>query len=314
MRTLYLHVGQDKTGSSYIQSSLANSVDLLKEKGIFYPTNKRILKAVGGKISSGNGSLLNLENESAYEGIGESDSILISSEQLFRVLPKKDYFDDFTKFLTEFNVTNISCLLYIREPLEHLSSAYQQAIKRGGYELSIEEFAKQYLHTKRVYQFVKFCKNSDLLDLKIINYSDKKDQLIHTFENWLTLPVDTLKRPTVSVVNRSMTKSELEFQRVANGFFGKKASFISDALCEILPEKKSDQIGIPIDVQKQVIENLSVFCNFINEYSKTLADSDVYQLSMVPENIESKDYVFDREQIEVIASSIANHFNVKIED
>ena len=37
MRTLFLHVGHSKTGSSFLQASFANSIERLAECGIDYP-------------------------------------------------------------------------------------------------------------------------------------------------------------------------------------------------------------------------------------------------------------------------------------
>jgi hypothetical protein len=309
VRTLYLHVGQDKTGSSYIQSSLANSVEYLKSQNIFYPVNDNILQAKNGKISSGNMGLLSTVKLGAYRHILPNNSILISGEQLFRKLPEIDYSLEFSAFLEKFSITEVKLLLFIREPVEHVASAYQQAIKRGGYSGPIEEFTAKYLHTKKVFEFIKFCESNEDYKLEIRNYSQRKSTILEVLENWLEIPVASLARPKQLVVNRSMTRSELEFQRVINIYLGKKASFISDALCEKIPNIGADKVNIPLESQKLLINKLKIYCDYINKYAKNTERSDQYEYTL-EEDIESTEtYKFNQQQIEVIASAIAQHYN-----
>jgi hypothetical protein len=310
VRTLYLHVGQDKTGSSYIQSSLANSVGLLQEKNIFYPVNDKILKAKSGKISSGNMGLLNTEKSGAYKNLPCESSILISGEQLFRNLPDEDYSRKFLTFIEMFDITEVKLLLFIREPIEHASSAYQQSIKRGGYTGTIEEFSDKYRHTKKVYEFIKYCERNELFELEIRNYSQRKSTILDVFERWLGIPNNSLIRPDQTIINRSMTSAELEFQRIANIYLGRGASFISDALCEKVPSIKADKVNIPLAVQKKIIKNLTIYCDYINNYALGLRDSDTYGYILSEEIDSPITYNFNSKQIEVIASTMVEHFNI----
>ena len=52
-QNIILHIGHGKTGSSYIQSSLALSVGRLREAGIEYPEVTPLTSAKQGGISSG---------------------------------------------------------------------------------------------------------------------------------------------------------------------------------------------------------------------------------------------------------------------
>jgi len=140
LKELLLHVGQDKTGSSFIQSTLANSIEVLKQANICYPINKKVMQASKGKISSGNaGLLLNLAD---VDKLNSNDKYLFSSEKLFRTLFDDAHMNAIQNLKESLGITKIKVLLYIREPLEHFSSAYQQAIKRVGDTESIQEFVK----------------------------------------------------------------------------------------------------------------------------------------------------------------------------
>ncbi|WP_153914057.1 hypothetical protein [Shewanella sp. TC10] len=313
MRTLYLHVGQDKTGSSYIQSALVNSLKELHENKLFYPVNRKILLAKEGKISSGNAGLLSNSELVAFKDLEDNESILISGEQLFRLIPQDDFLVTLNEFKNKYNIGRVKCLLYIREPMEHLSSAYQQAIKRGGYSGTIEEFAPTYMHTKKVYNFVKFCNESKDFELKIFNYSKRKNKLIESFEIWLGIKQTTLKTPEIKTVNRSLTRAELEFQRIVNVKLGKVGSFVSDALCETLPQIKSEKVNVPIDLQKIVLKKLTSFCEYIDRYSINEGESDTYSMDFIPEEKFTDNYSFSAEQIGVIAEAMHVYYsNTKV--
>ncbi|MFT5760535.1 MAG: hypothetical protein ACI9LM_005322 [Alteromonadaceae bacterium] len=311
MRTLYLHVGQDKTGSSYIQSSLAASVCVLKDEGIFYPVNKKVLKAKDGKISSGNMGLLDTNLEREYKELGEKDSILISGEQLFRFLPDEAYSSKLQSFVEKFEISEVKILLFIRDPIDHASSAYQQAIKRGGFTQSIEEFAIQYKHTKKVYEFIKYCETNSNYIVEIKNYSLRKKSIINEFESWLGITSGILIKPQQTIVNRSMTNAELEFQRVANIYLGREASFISDALCEQTPEIKADKVNVPLKAQETIVRNVQSFCEYVNDFSKKLNHSDLYSYEVIDSLDVEPVYNFNTNQIRVIASEMVKNLKDK---
>jgi hypothetical protein len=195
MRTLYLHVGHDKTGTSYIQS------------------------ASEGKISSGNGGIIGSNLEIYSDSMLNAQSILVSGEKLFRFVPEIDFSESFSAFLRFFNVSKVEILLFIREPLEHMSSSYQQAVKRGGYTGTIEEFADSYNHTKKVADFVRYCEGKNY-NLKILNYSKNTTSILSRFEKWLNLEDGFLIQPKATNINRSLTFGELEFQLIANNILG----------------------------------------------------------------------------------------------
>ena len=95
MRTLYLHIGHGKTGSSYIQSSLVLSRDALAAQGIAYPPYKTDAAAAAGGMSSGNGKPLFQALESGWRAAllawrlaRIEGNVLLSSELLLRYLEK----------------------------------------------------------------------------------------------------------------------------------------------------------------------------------------------------------------------------------
>jgi len=55
MRTLYLHIGASKTGTSALQVAFARNAKALRGRGLHYPGKNQ--DAMDGKITSGNGLL-----------------------------------------------------------------------------------------------------------------------------------------------------------------------------------------------------------------------------------------------------------------
>ena len=84
-RTLYLHMGHAKTGSSWIQTSLRMSQDTLSTHGICYAPGDRLPTDADHRITSGNGRGFLDSQQSMSSRLGRGDippdeSILFSHE------------------------------------------------------------------------------------------------------------------------------------------------------------------------------------------------------------------------------------------
>ncbi len=299
---LFLHCGHDKTGSSFLQSSIANSISILESSGIHYPSNSKIISAREGKISSGNAGLF-------FEGLDsfsdfKTESVLASGEKLFRLLPDPEYREKLFNFIDRFNVESVEILLFVRDPLEHISSSYQQSVKRGGYTGEISEFVSQYRHTKKVSDFVKFCVSSKF-NLSVYNYSNVKSDLIGVFEEWLGIDRGTLVIPDMSVINRSLSLAELEFQKVVNSYFGREGAVVADALCQECPEVKSDIILLDEDSQRELVRRVSPFCQYVNSIVSPDGPG-VYNLDVAKVEKTDDVFTFSKKQIATIAKALSS--------
>ena len=129
-KTIVLHIGHGKTGSSYLQSCLALNRDKLLALGIDYPWHRSFAKATAGSISSGNGAnfLKYLPDLNA-----ESEIVVFSSEFLFANLLASTQFKD----LLNSEKYRIEVLLYTRNLFEMKFSSWGQAVKRGGLTLDV---------------------------------------------------------------------------------------------------------------------------------------------------------------------------------
>ncbi|MEQ9693980.1 hypothetical protein [Shimia sp. SDUM112013] len=66
MRRLWVHIGHDKTGSSYLQSVFARNLDMLGAAGIAYPVRPDLREtAAKGQTTSGTENGPDLESRMA---------------------------------------------------------------------------------------------------------------------------------------------------------------------------------------------------------------------------------------------------------
>ena len=148
-RTLYLHMGHAKTGSSWIQTSLRMSQDTLSTHGICYAPGDRLPTDADHRITSGNGRGFLDSQQSMTSRLGRGDippdaSILFSHEDWGHDLDQR-VSDYLPKVALQHGFMRVSVLLFIRDPLAHASSVWQQDVKGGGQHHGIDEYFREYL-------------------------------------------------------------------------------------------------------------------------------------------------------------------------
>ena len=233
MKRLIVHVGHGKTGTSFMQSVFALNSDRMAQLGIFYPEHHSHTHAQIGFINSGNGKML-LETDRFDT---EHPTIFFSNEQLFRELAKKqDYVAKLSKLY------DLEVIIYLRDVIDHRISKWGQYVKRGGGYNDLNTFllTAEYDVLDWVLKWIELSNKIDFT-LTLKNYTKCKNNLVQDFFN------DVLIAPSLAenlmlpgnIVNRSLSLSELEIQRVFNAAYGKtSSSYISDILCNNFPHVK----------------------------------------------------------------------------
>lgn len=134
-KTIYLHIGMPKTGTTSIQAFLAENREKLSEIGILYPIKENAENEFNEHLYNYRGAVLgalakgiNAYNE-YFENyflniIEQSDckNIIISEEILF--LRTADVADVFLK-----HGFNVKIIIYLRKPAEYLASTWQENVK-----------------------------------------------------------------------------------------------------------------------------------------------------------------------------------------
>jgi len=160
-KTLYLHIGYNKTGTTAIQNIFFANVEVLAKHGIFYPVKcrgkrkspahhslaesllyqigKPLPKFVKAKIYSKfpNDHYWQLLHEELAET--DCETIFISSEAFSRLRGSQEMM----KFVkNQFAGYQVKILVYLRDQVEYFESAYNQAVKRNGETRIVDEMMK----------------------------------------------------------------------------------------------------------------------------------------------------------------------------
>lgn len=223
---LYLHIGIEKTGSSYLQSVLAVNRPFLLEQGFFFPkAGKREQDMLAGRISPGNAfpltealikknkvqilEFLKLNFQKARKN--NSNTILLSNENLVRGLAREDQMDLFLSCCNESQIVVQNSLLTLRDPAEHALSLYKHRARKGKAS-SFENWLQDSYRTPRVLDgFFKNMKKFSFpcMVRKYVKSSEKLRR--DFFEEWLQIPQPVEEGKTS--VNPSLTLSELWLMR-----------------------------------------------------------------------------------------------------
>ncbi|MCR5282378.1 MAG: hypothetical protein K6E18_03340 [Lachnospiraceae bacterium] len=156
MKTIYLHIGQPKTGTSSIQLFCAKNRDFLKQNGVSYDympyeyrgtrreRNARFLTCdlrdeKGNVIPRGREERIPEALELVKKQLEESDSVFLTDERLW------NHFFDFgyetlqmVKKFADANAFRLCILVYLRPQDQWLMSLYHQRIQMGYREQSFE--------------------------------------------------------------------------------------------------------------------------------------------------------------------------------
>lgn len=246
-RTLIVHAGGGKAGSSAIQSALGRAVDCLAEVGISYahaPTTSSPYE-----ITSGNGihlydhvvqSELTSKTADLVESfIGDHATGICSSEYLGSMA--KSLWKRVLHVAADRNI-DVKVVYLVRSPIGYVAASYNQDVKRGGETRSIDEYARDasWQHLDDLEKLTSFL---DDTRLRVINYDIVRGDIIGAFLNaWPELePAKPCLQNLESItVNRSLSPAELEVMRRVNARIdGSLGPQISDRIIFDQPELKT---------------------------------------------------------------------------
>jgi len=248
-----LHIGTEKTGSSYLQCSCALARDKLLQSGVWFeegaPFDEKCMKS--GRISGGNA--LRMAEEvgrdewcsvkkrlmAARERASDlgASSVLISSELLLRPLSESNRLSRFIDVLRATGFSDVRFLLILRDPADQLLSLYKHRAKGG----SAGEIAKWcgsgYQVPQELAGFRHQVDSSDM-ELTVRRYERSPGGLDRIlFEDWLGIPPPQLELP--ATVNPSLTLSELILIRQVAKRKPEMVEPLYAALAEVPHDKKA---------------------------------------------------------------------------
>lgn len=226
-KTVVLHAGAGKTGTSAIQTWLARNQRRLERHAIFYPPPPEGLgSAAKGKITTGNASLLvdytrqrRLPvpfDEAAFfawlDGVlrHPADTILFSSE----LLPGGDRrkLAELKAYLEE-RGCRVRVVYAVRNAADHVFSKWGQMVKRHGCYMDWEQFSREpTVPFLRVLD--SFSKVFGSEAIEVINYERSKHDIVRRF--LATVTSADLGDTRVETINRSLSAHEIELMRDFN--------------------------------------------------------------------------------------------------
>lgn len=158
MKTIYLHIGYNKTGTTAIQSTFFDNIKELAEQGIFYPQECRGKRKSPAHHSLAESLLFQIGKplpdfvkpriyshyppdyywQLLHQELAETncEKVFISSEAFSRLRGNREQMEFVKK---QFEGYQVKILVYLRDLVEYFESAYNQAVKRNGETRTVEE-------------------------------------------------------------------------------------------------------------------------------------------------------------------------------
>jgi len=314
-RTLFLHIGHDKTGSTALQTSFTASRASLLDKGVNYPATGDDAWEVNHDemVPCGNARQLLQSKDSFSRQLttitDKQSSVLFSSELLFENLSSLGDLSFIKNAATAAGFHDVSILLFIRNPLPHGVSVWQQRVKGWQGEVtSLDEWiSNKYDTPRKVCDTLKSFAQTPEIKLSIRLYDTVHSNLHRECEHWLGLPEGTLVVHSART-NRSLTASEAELQRCLNQRLGPSGKMFGFRLVNRLPDLPAD-FPVPSRIAQQ--ECLKQLRPALEEVNKVLPLDQQYSLTLLSVENAGTSYSFNREQIDIIAEGIANYCRAK---
>jgi hypothetical protein len=248
MKTLYLHAGGSKTGSSALQVFFQQYADALRKHGLAYKNNLEVRHEY--QITSGNGyALFELlistpdnycMNEIIMSYFGGCNSAIISSEYMQHI--NSNHIHKLLSATSALQI-NLEFIFFVRNIIPFVCSAYDQVIKRHGEWRSLDDWIPE-LNTLDHIEFLK--RVSGVIpsaSMHVFHYDVISENLIDTMLHTLGVG-DSIKideRHKKRRVNRSLTNHERSYLRDFNKQYGSQFSQeISDMLIYRRPDCRSE--------------------------------------------------------------------------
>ncbi|MEL7250857.1 MAG: hypothetical protein AAFO03_20680 [Bacteroidota bacterium] len=313
---LLLHIGTEKTGSSFIQTSLAVNRDELLSNGIWYPTaGVREQDMLAGRISPGNALPLyqalrdgNLEQAEAvlktfHQAATERGvkAILLSNENLIEPLSDVRVFETFGHLLSAIDLQLKSVLLVLRDPVEQALSLYKHRAKNGGIPRLDDWLQGGFKLGEHLLAFQSVMEAS-VTNVQVKRYTKDSSRILSFFySEWLGLEVPANIQH--KEVNPSLTLSELELLNKIHEENPVLAQSFYKAMLEVPVQDKSRDEYLAAHVRETIANELAAKASIWEYYNCLLSSTDQLQIPQVVAEVDAvkERYSFSEIQLNTIA-------------
>lgn len=233
-KTLYLHIGQPKTGTSALQAFLSMNRELLREKGVYYPVldGDFVVREKKGAMS---GNAVNLRKLACpleqfgkaqleyVQKIGElfvrDNTILLSSEAVWWENHAKSICENLKLLLGEHTV--IKVIVYLRRQDDELESIWNQEVKASCYTKNCQAYVKEHIQSYDYYERLSSVADVIGKENMVVRIYDtcRFTDGVRIFEDFLSVfgidDISDFKKQQFQT-NPSIGKSVVEIKRILN--------------------------------------------------------------------------------------------------
>jgi hypothetical protein len=279
-KTLFIHAGGTKTGSSAIQNFLRSVSTKLRTLGYSYRDE---YSAPGASpIGSGNAEGLvplltkpsrNLESDARLEAallsyFYEETGCAICSSELLSAVPT-DGWRDLLKAATKLELQVFVCF-YVRNVSAFLLSAYDQGLKRHGLRDDWVDYVSGVSDWEHYTTLRRLDEAFPRSHLRVLSYDRSKETLIDSFLGILDLAehFDAAERKsaTETIINRSLTTTEREILRAVNAISSALyCTRISDAFLQSDPNARPQPTACDTDILANLERKFRAQTEWIND-------------------------------------------------
>lgn len=234
-RTLHLHIGCGKTGSSALQLWLAQNSNALNKAGLHYPLFKIKAQELDDyTITSGNGvvPIRALQNDDNWQTLfndlfAKNNQIVLSSETFqTATVPELTKL----KTLCDEQGVRINIVVYMRDFYDISYSAYVQGIKRHNFRQPFSAWIQQIPNLQQLAVLEKF--ESVFDSITLLHYDHEKQRgLENSFCEAIGIKPGSIPAMKKTKVNRSLTVKEIQMLRVANQLYYDKYKDVKAQFC-----------------------------------------------------------------------------------
>ena len=322
-KTLYLHIGQPKTGSKWIQKIFSLNAHTLLANGIEYPIplgEKAATQTINTfetnaqDFFSSKNTIQSILPESLKH---QTHSVLLSAEVIFENIIKSlgespEIINQKLQYINSLGFSEIHFLLLIRSPVERIVSILNQVIKTGFIESlpdnNVYSFLTKERSFKKVSQFLDFISLHPFCKLTLLNYDVIKDDMITPLTNWLQLPEGSLKTPEVSRINRSLSYEELYALTCIQGPARAQIPSIGFNWLRELPELRVKKMYPSKEIQEMIWRENEPYLERINAF---LPVEQQLHKKIIPEFTPPEKLVFEPKQLDILIHFLTQHTQEK---
>ena len=311
-----LHIGQWKTGTSYLQTVFSGNTETLKRHNILYPSCRKEKRNAerGLHVKPNVMSDTEVVKLTKYwlRRKDRPQNLFFSQENLFGLLT---YDDSLLRELSALGV-NVKILCFTRCPVELLQSCYAQVVKALGYSGTFEEYVKALNYTMPLgHELDRLINSCDSLsiDISLYNYSQRKKETLSLAESFMQLEGGTLKKPQkIKTFNRTLTPDELLISRMFNKYFGKESKKFFTMPLMNLTEIRAEKVIPKTDILEKYIRNINEEVEFFNKkYGQRFDQFERVNIENVSGTEMPEKCTLSPQQVDAIALAMSSQLKIK---